>query len=43
MDWVSMMIIGPFSEREEYDEAVYVTEIFSIGEHFRVLARKNKK
>jgi hypothetical protein len=38
-----MLIVGQVYSDEEREEAIFVAEVFAVEEHFRNLARKNKK
>jgi hypothetical protein len=37
-----MLIVGQVND-EEREEAIFVAEIFAVEEHFRNIARKNRK
>jgi hypothetical protein len=39
----SMLIVGQIYDEDERDEALFVADVFTIGQKFRKLARKNRK
>lgn len=38
-----MLIVGQVTSEEERDEAIFIAQIFVVGERFRYLARINRK
>jgi hypothetical protein len=38
-----MLIVGQALSDEEREEAIFIAEIFAVEEHFRNIARKNRK
>jgi len=38
-----MLIVGQVFSDEEREEAIFIAEIFAVEEHFRNIARKNRK
>ena len=38
-----MLIVGQVFSDEEREEAMFIAEIFAVEEHFRNIARKNRK
>jgi hypothetical protein len=38
-----MLIVGQVFSDEERQEAIFIAEVFAVEEHFRNIARKNRK
>jgi hypothetical protein len=38
-----MLIVGQVLSDEERKEAMFIAEVFAVEEHFRNIARKNRK